>query len=432
MNCTSLLRIAATSMLLSAGSATHGADDFEQSPIKYSASQPDNVVSRLQSRLERGKVELTYDPGRGYLPSLLRRLKVPVESQMLVFSKTSLQRSCISPRTPRAVFFNDDVYIGFCQSGEVVEVSVADPKLGTVFYTLDQLKVDRPRFVRQTDNCLICHSSSRTGGVPGHVVRSLFADAGGQPIFSAGSHTVDHTTPFEKRWGGWYVTGTHGKQTHLGNLIVRDKSDPHKADNSKGQNVTQLKHFVDLDDYPSPHSDIVALMVLEHQTLVHNRLTQANFTTRQALDYQKTMNRALELPEDNRLESVSRRIAAAGDALVEALLFVDEAELTAPVKGTSGYAEWFAKQGPRDRRGRSLRELDLKSRLLKHPCSHLIYSKSFDALPAEMRRYVWKQLWDVLSGRDDSRKFAHLSPEDRRAIREILRDTRPGLPEYWK
>ncbi len=407
-------------------------DDFERPPIEYSRATPENAVAELQEKLDSGECRLAFDRDQGYLASLLKALGVPVESQALVFSKTSLQRQRISPKRPRAVYFSDEAYVGFCQAGEVLEISVADPKLGTVFYTLDQDEAERPRFIRQTDNCLLCHGSSRTGGVPGHIIRSLFVDGAGEPILSAGSTMVDHTTPFEKRWGGWYVTGTHGSQKHAGNLAIRSGADPHEIDNSAGHNVTDLSGLANLDGYLSPHSDIVALMVLEHQGLVHNRLTQANFATRQAIDYEAMLVEALGEPEGKRLDSTIRRIASAGDDLVEALLMVDEAPLTATVTGTSGYAEWFTRQGPRDSQGRSLREFDLNRRLFRYPCSYLIYSQSFDALPEEMKQYVWKRLWSILSGEDQSVQFVHLAAADRQAIREIIRDTKPGLPAYWR
>jgi hypothetical protein len=415
-------------------SAVRGEDELDRPPIEYSTATPDNVVATLQQQIEAGTVRLDYDAehGRGYLPALLEYLDIPSESQMLVFSRTSLQRQRISPRTPRAIYFNDEAYVGFCQSGTVLEISAADARLGTVFYTLGQKDGERPHIARQGDNCLICHSSTRTGSVPGHLVRSLFADATGEPILSAGSYTVDQTTPLAQRWGGWYVTGRHGDQTHLGNLIVRDGGDPHQLRNDDGQNRTDLSDLVKLDHYLSPHSDIVALMVLEHQTFVHNRLTQANFTARQALDYEAMMNRALGKPDGTRLESTTRRIAGAGDDLVEALLFVDEATLTSPVNGTSGYAESFEQRGPFDGQGRSLREFDIERRMFRYPCSYLIYSRSFDALPPEMREYVWQRLWDVLSGADQSETFAHLTAEDRQAIREIIRDTKAVRPGYWQ
>ncbi len=406
-------------------------DDNERPPIEYGKSTPDNSVSKLQTRVDRGELQLEFDDTHGYLSALLNALNVPVESQMLVFSKTSLQRHRISPRTPRALYFCDDVYVGFCRSGDVLEVTAVDPQLGAVFYTLDQQKTDHPRLLRQTENCLVCHSSSRTEGVPGHLVRSLFVDPSGQPILSAGSRSVDHTTSLEHRWGGWYVTGKHGSQTHVGNLVIRGKEPIEPVENMRGQNVTELNDRLAVEKYLTPHSDIVALMVLEHQTLVHNRLAKANFATRQALHYETEMNRALGESEDNHLESTARRIQSAGDDLVEALFLVDEAKLTAPISGTSGYAARFSDQGPRDRQGRSLRDLDLQRRLFKYPCSYLIYSQAFDELPREMRDYVWRRMWKVLSSPEVIAPFTHLSKKDRLAIVEIVRATKADLPEYW-
>lgn len=407
-------------------------DDFERPPIEYSQSEPDNVVSRLQQRLERGEVELKYDDDWGYLKSLLTLLEAPVESQMLVFSKTSLQRRRISPRTPRAIYFNDEASVGFCQSGDVLEIAAADPKLGTVFYTLDQEPRPQPRFLRQTDNCLVCHSSSRTEGIPGHVVRSVFVDRSGEMIVSAGGRTVDHATPVADRWGGWYVTGRHGAQTHLGNLVVEGRDPPGPDEIAHGMNCTDLSGRFDVSRYLSGHSDIVALMVFEHQALVHNRIVKANFAARQALAYDRMMKEAMGRPDGALLESTQRRIQSAGDDLVDALLLVAEAKLTDPVAGASGYAEAFVLAGPRDRQGRSLRDLDLQTRLFQRPCSFLIYSRSFDALPEEMLAYVWRRLWRVLAEEEDREKFSHLSPDDKRAIVEILLDTKPNLPDYWR
>jgi len=407
-------------------------DEFEREPILYSESTPDNRISRLQQKLDNGEVMLKHDGEKSYVDSLLKALDIPVASQMLVFSKTSLQMRCISPRTPRAIYFNDDVYVGFCQSGDVLEISAVDAQLGTVFYTMNQEENDKPQFQRRIDNCLVCHSSSRTEGVPGHLVRSLYVDASGQPLLSAGSRMVDHTTPIEQRWGGWYVTGTHGSQKHLGNLIVRGRDVQEPVDNSAGLNVDKLNSRLNVDHYVSPHSDIVALMVLEHQVLVHNRIVKAGFDTRQALSYDSMMNRTLENPEGTRLESTTRRIKSTGDRLVEALLFAGEAKLTEPIKGTSGYAEQFAASGQRDSRGRSLRDLDLTTRMLKYPCSYLIYSEAFDGLPGESREYVWQRLFEILSGKDQSDKFAHLSPDDRKAILEILCETKSNLPDYYQ
>ena len=426
-----VLRIAPIFLFCLLATNVKAEDEFDRAPIQYSSSTPGNCISRLQSRINRGELELSREDERGYLPAVLKALEVPVESQMFVFSKTSLQVRYISPRTPRAVYFNDDVYVGYCQGGDVLEISAVDPSLGTVFYTLDQQVAAKPRFERRIDNCLICHSSSRTEGVPGHLVRSMFIDEAGQPMFSAGSRIVDHTTPVEQRWGGWYVTGTHGKQKHLGNLIVRERVVREPVDNANGQNVVELKDRLVVEPYLSPPSDIVALMVMEHQVLVHNRITKANFDTRMALDYDNKLSRMLKTPEGTRLESTTRRIKSTGDHLVDALLLVGEAKLTEPISGTSGYAEQFATKGPRDSKGRSLRDLDMKTRLFKYPFSYLIYSEAFDGLPAETREYVWQRLWGILSGKETSDKFTHLTAENREAIVDILRETKKDLPAYW-
>lgn len=402
-------------------------DEFEQEPIRYSESEPSNCISELQKQLLQGTATLKFDDRFGYLPNLLETLRVPVSSQVLVYSKTSLQLSRISPRTPRAIYFNDDVYIGYCQSGDVLEISAVDPTLGTVFYTLDQQSVEKPQFVRQTDNCLLCHSSSRTEGVPGHLARSILVDSRGVPIYSAGSRTVDQTTPIAERWGGWYVTGTHGDQRHMGNLIGRDPRARSMPENPDGQNLVDLTDRFDASRYLSPHSDLVALMVLEHQLLVHNRITKANYATRQALHYQEVLNKELGEPAGNRLDSVTRRIQSAGDDLLEAMLFSAEAPLTGPMKGTSGFAEEFATVGHRDSAGRSLRDFDLKRRIFQHPCSYLVESAAFRALPPEMRDYLGTRLGVILAGEDTSGKFDHLSAEDRTAIREVQLSLEPDI-----
>jgi len=406
-------------------------DDFDRAPIRYSESKPANVITRLQAQLDSNQVKLKFTDDHGYLPAVLKELKVPVSSQMLVFSKTSLQRDRISPRTPRALFFNDEVHVGFCRLGEVMEVAVADPKLGTVFYTLPQEPREKPQFKRQTDNCLICHTS-RGQGIPAHVIRSVYTDRDGQPVLGEGSFRIDHSSAMHHRWGGWYVTGTHGKQTHLGNFIVPRRPEPRDLKNESGLNITDLKDRLDTGHYLSPHSDLVALMVFEHQCEMHNRITAANYQTVLAHRDADVMNEMDKAPKGKLTESTTRRVEGAAEQLVEYMIFHEEIKLTEPLRGTSGFAEEFSKQGPRDKQGRSLRDFDLKSRLFKYPCSYLIYTDSFDSLPPSVKECIYRRLWDVLSGKDQRKEYAHLSVADRQAIREILIDTKPGLPNYWK
>jgi hypothetical protein len=398
------------------------AQDFERPPIEYSKRQPTDRVAQLMDAIKRGKQELKHDEQFGYLPAVLDALEVPRSSQMLVFSKTSLQRQRISPRTPRAIYFSDDIYIGYCQDGDVLEISTVDPQLGANFYTIEQ--ADTPaRVMRQGDNCLICHGSSSTRSVPGHVVRSVYADAMGMPMLSSGSYRTDHTSPFEQRWGGWYVTGTHGEQKHLGNFIVRGRSRPEETDNADGQNVTNLSPMFDTSDYLTPHSDIVALMVLEHQAMTHNAITYANFATQQALHFDRALSRDLGEESKDLRDSTKSRIKSGCEPLLEALLFCEEAPLTHKVTGTSDFAAEFTRRGPRDKQSRSLRDFDLTTRMFKHPCSYLIYSDAITQLPAEAKDFLFRRLHEILSGQDKTDKFKHLSAADRAAIHEILMAT---------
>jgi hypothetical protein len=409
-----------------------GADaEFAHEAIDYANRTPQNVVSRLQQRIDAGATHLERDEKTGWLRALLKELKVEPSSQMLVFSKTSLQRSRIAPETPRALYFNDDVYVGFCKSGNVIEVTAADPELGAVFYTVDQHETSRPVLTRQIDNCISCHaSSSFTDGVPGHVVRSVYADDDGLPILSAGSFHIDYTSPLEHRWGGWYVTGTHGSQKHLGNLIAKNEKNPAEF-LPENLNVTDLTSRVDTAPYLTPHSDIVALMVLEHQTAMHNAFTQANYAVKRALWDEKVLDEAFGDSQETLRESTVRRINNAAEPVVKCLFFSGEAKLTDRIAGSSGFAESFAAKGPHDAQGRSLREFDLSTRLFKHPCSYLIYSEAFDGLHEMLKSRVYARMLEILRGEDQSKEFSHLTAADRAAILDIVRDTQEDLPADW-
>lgn len=405
-------------------------DDFDLPPIAYAQSTPDNPISRLEQQLQTGARELTFEEPWGYLRSLLTALEVPVSSQTLVYSKTSLQRHRISPRSPRAIFFNDDVYIGYCKQGDVLEISVADGQLGTVFYTVDQRDRTAARFRRQNDNCLLCHAGGQTRGVPGHLFRSMYVDKHGQPLLASGSFRVDHTSPIEQRWGGWYVTGKHGSQKHLGNQIFSGREAAQSELDPAGWNVTDLSSRFDPAAYLSADSDLVALMVLGHQAAGHNVLTKALFSTKQALYREAALNRELGEAADHRWDSTNTILNNAAESLLKYFLFSGEAPLTEPMEGTTTFAQDFAAKGPRDRHGRSLRDFDLTTRLFRYPCSYLIYTESFDALPAELRALFWKRLAGILAGEDRSPEFAHLNELDRAAVREILCDTKPEAAAY--
>jgi hypothetical protein len=429
--CHARLYSCAAVLLCWIASPVHGQIAFEKEPILYSTAPVHDPIAELQQKIDSGDVKLDYDSQQEYLPALLEALAVPRSSQMLVFSKTSFQLQKINPRRPRALYFNDRVYLGWVQQGDIIEAVSVDPELGPIFYTLDVKKTDQPRFVRDQGQCLVCHASSRTQGVPGLLVRSVFSDRSGHPIIGSGTFTIDHASPIRQRWGGWYVTGTHGQQRHMGNQMTDSDAKPVAIDREAGANVTDLDSRLNTDPYLAPHSDLIALMVLEHQTQMQNYITRAAYEARAAMAYDQVMNKALDRPLETTSDSTRRRIDSAVEKLVRYLLYADEMELSAPLVGTSSFRADFMLAGPHDSQGRSLRDFDLRTRIFKYPCSYLIYSASFDALPVEVQQPVYQRLWDILSNQDDSPEFAHLSKEDRRAILEILRETKSTLPTYW-
>ena len=431
----SLLAALALLALPVAGAALAGQSDGEQGAIAYASTAPTDAVSRLQRDLDEGRTTLEFDPKHGYLPSVLSHLHVPVSSQGLVFSRTSLQVDHIAPWAPRAVYFNDDVYVGWVQGGPIMEVADADPKLGGVFYTLEQQPGEHPKFERQTSTCLQCHdSSSITGGVPGFILRSVFPDRYGYVITPIGEGPTTDRTPIDQRWGGWYVTGTLGGQPNMGNtfapLLAHDVDNVKRtlaaAREASTGDVTDLKGRVSTKPYLSASSDAVALMVLAHQSHVHNLITIANYEERKAA-YDRQLLRQSSSDSAAADDQLDLRVRTAAERLLRGLLFAKEAPLAGPIAGTSSFASDFEALGPRDHRGRSLRDFDLKARLFRYPLSYLIYSESFNALPAPVKGYVYRRLREVLTGADTSEDFAGLSASDREAILQILDDTKPDF-----
>ncbi len=402
---------------------------FESPEINYLNAPSEDPVAVLGEQLVAGEVKLAYDREHGYLRSVLEELDVPVSSQVLVFSKTSLQTARISPRYPRAIYFNDDVYVGWCVRGDLLEFAATDPQLGAVFYSLEQQENANPGIVRDRGQCLSCHASSRTQGAPGYLVRSVLVNSIGHPQVSRGSSVTDHASPFDQRWGGWYVTGTHGEMRHQGNVLLDKKS---QLDREDGANVIDLSDRFRVEPYLTPHSDLVALMVLEHQTQMHNAIAAANHETRLALAQSYQMNGLLDRPTDFISEIAERRISRSAQNVFEHLVMKGDITLTDPITGTSAFAEEFPRRpGPVDSQNRSLRQLNLHTRLFEYPCSYLIYSKAFAGLPDEVRLETLQLLLEHLSESAEDEPIPpgleHWTLELRQAVREILIET---LPEF--
>jgi hypothetical protein len=374
---------------------------YEHKAIQYFETPVDDTVRALDDRIDQGKDKLDFEPGGlSYLSSLLTHLGINPDSQVLVFSADSFQAPLISAQRPRAVYFNDEMAVGFVPHGEVMEVSALDPKQGVIFYTLNMGRATKPSFARR-EVCLQCHQGGQTLGVPGLVVSSQYIPAGVAAEHVRGGFVTDDRTVIEDRWGGWYISGSLPNQKHRGIPIGSDTS-----------------AVFDSSAYLSPVSDVVALMTLEHQTRMTNLIVRVGWDTRIAM-------------ADGKLEEARPQLEAAIDDMVGYMLFVDEAPLQGPVKGVSTFTTTFPERGPRDKQGRSLRDFDLQRRLFKYPLSYMIYTKAFDSLPDWDRERIYQRLFNVLTGKATDPKFAKLSADDRRNVLEILRATKPNLPAYW-
>jgi hypothetical protein len=355
--------------------------DLANGPIKYN-QPPNNEISTLRSRL-------TYEPRHGYLLSLLQALKIPVSSQTLVFSKTSFQAPLIFPSAPRAIFFNDDTYVGWVKGADYLEISTADPNLGAVFYVVEQEPRANPRFLRH-DDCLQCHHSARTVGVPGHIIRSVYTQPSGQIHTNTSSFSTDQRSPWAERWGGWFVS-TPVAFRHLGNQLFTDLETSHS-----------IRSF-DSPAWPASTSDVVAHLVLAHQTTGHNYLARLNYETRSALQLQHVMNEMDRKPdvEESWSESTRRRITNAIEAAVRYLTFADEVPLPGPIRGDSTFAREFSSRHP-------LKTLNLKTRVFEYPLSYLMLSRALDGVDPLVRAKLEARLEAVLLREAGSGPFARL------------------------
>jgi len=380
----------------------------EHPAIQYSTSPVHDPVAELNQKLAGGAATLSFDSTFGYLKSVLSALKVPVESQLLVFSKTSLQSILISPDNPRAIFFNDSVAVGWVRGSPLLELAVQDPQQGMIFYTLAQTPQTRPVLAaEETGVCLGCHQTPASLDVPGGVVRSVFPGAAGTIVAELAGVEADHRTPFDNRWGGWYVSGKLGPLGHLANATVSGVREGADGKESRIANREPLPEKFATSTYLTPYSDVVALAVFEHQMHMMNLITRLRWEARTGSTPSALRNSAAEF--------------------VAYLLFIDEAPLTGRLEGTSGFTAKFAAMGPFDGKGRSLRQFDLANRLMRYPCSYMIYSDAFNALPRKAKDAIYERMWEVLSGQEKDSKYKRLSATDRQAVVEILKDT---LPEF--
>lgn len=402
--------------------------DQEYPFIDYSGSPSRNDVARLQRRLASGRAKLEFREPRGYLDSLLEALRIDPSSQALVFSKTSLQVDKISPQTPRAIYFNDDTYVAWIAGSSLIEINTMDGMMGPVFYTLENRPSEPAHFERETTRCLNCHDtfSLGGGGVPNFLFLSAYTRRQNEIITNDVASATTDETPLPDRWGGWYITGKLGGLFNLGNILPSPTgrvpvSAVHPRD------LASLDSLFDTHPYMTDKSDAVALLVLEHQVFAHNLIIHANYKSRMLMERDSPGSSTQGLTWKQLSPALQSRFEVLLEPLVRGFLFVDAARFTTPIRGNGGYRKWFEAQGPKDRLGRSLRDLDLDTRLFKHPLSFLIYSEGFEDLPPSAKEYVYRRLDQILTGRDRSPAFSGLSAGERLAIYQILRDTKPDF-----
>ena len=389
----------------------------DDAAIQYSTRPARDAIVRLNESLKKGEVRLEFEAlPRGYLASVLKALDIPLSSQTLVFSENSLQRDHISKTTPRAIYFNDTVAVGWAKGAETIEATAFDATQGVQFYSMRQTRLATPQFAKRND-CLQCHLLPQTHGVPGVLTMSVLPLSDNPHEYAQGWE-ADHRTPIEDRWGGWYVTGAQVPVKHLGNVPVLHVPKSYERAATAPKLATAADAF-DTTAYLTPHSDVVALMVLNHQTRMTNLLIRLGWQSRIA-SHRPSKSGAL-----------AAEVRDTAHELVDYMLFIDEAPLRSPVRGSSSFSKDFPSKGPRDSKGRSLRDLDLTRRLLRYPCSYMIYTEAFDALPAEAKSLVYERMWHILSGAAKEPDYAKLAVADRRAVLEILRETKKDLPAYF-
>jgi hypothetical protein len=406
------LKLLALSLLLVQGVFAQGSRDFwDLEPIRYSDTMPTDRLAGLKAKLEARKAEGQLGYGLNALEFVLDELDVPKESQVLVFSKTSLQNSRITPQTPRCLFFSANSYVGYVPGGSI-EVIVQDAALGPVFYLLEPDRNGAIKIERDTNRCLSCHATSRTENVPGLLIRSVYAEAEGHPILQLGTHDVAHETALADRWGGWYVTGK-SSLPHLGNRIFKDDSDLTPS----GIQIKSVEGRVDVKNYLRPTSDVVALLVLEHQTKMHNLLNAATMNYRRSVYFMKILN-----PDADPAVGSASDIAESGAKdIVSYLFFKDEADLGDGVEGDAKFQQAFVKRFPKSKEGDSLAEFRLYGRIFKNRCSYMVYSDAFKGMPVLLKQKVIARMKRVVAGEEEG--FEYLKKSELKRIDGILSET---------
>lgn len=382
---------------------------------EYHTRELNDPFTRLIADFESGKRELDNQSSKAFIASMLDHLDVPASSQLLIFSRTSLQTRHISGSNPRAVYFNENVYIGYIPGGKV-EITSFDPDLGGIFYIMDIPKSDKLPVINRAGTCMNCHSVAETRRVPGLSIRSVIPGPNWGALARFRNKQIGHQIPFGERFGGWHVTGDPGISDHKGNLIGRKEG---------GKIVTEVIEpgtEFDWSSYLAGTSDILPHLILEHQAGFMHIALEASYRAR---TYRHIGKGKLK-PENVEV------LHGLAEELVRYLLFADEAKFPAGgIRVDPRYREDFLADRKEASNGISLKDLDLETRLFKHRCSYLIYGDVFQATPDLFRQHVYQVLGEAISIENPDPDFSYLAVDEKKAIRGILRETVSDLPDGW-
>lgn len=403
--------------LLPAADSPYRVMEFRAPPHNYADAKPNDRFAQLLARIEKGEVTIDTSSDHAMLRSLLTALKIPVSSQILVFSASSLQSEIINPRNPRALYFNEDSYVGYVPGG-VLEVAAADPEIGPVFYVFNRMQPGGafPRVERGT-KCFNCHGGTATKRLPGLIAESLLVSQAGSSLETYRRDEQGHQIPLENRFGGWHLTGKHHISGHKANVFgLLTGGRTQKTEVIPGETWSLDKHLL-------PTSDILPHLVHEHQIGFENRLVRGIYLVRQLKHDRKGMLGSAEQAE----------IDAWAQEFARYVLFADEAKFPREgIEGDAQYARDFLEDRRPSRRGLALKDLDLKTRLFKHRCSFMLYTETWKHAPKELKERVYFRMAEGLRDAQPNPALAHLPVEERRAIREILKETMTDLPSWWR
>ncbi|HAO95348.1 MAG: hypothetical protein CMP26_04925 [Roseibacillus sp.] len=404
-------------------------NDYELEPHGYFSKDAKDPVTLLMKRVQRGEVLIKEPNGKPLVERLLRELGLNKDTQVLVFSRTSLQRREVSYSNPRALYFNESVYLGWMPNGRI-EIASFDPELGPIFYFQRELDDASSPLLARTRSCLGCHAGDATNFLPGSLGRSVYPDKSGRSLRSIDDYRRSgHHIPLHDRYGGWFVSGNHGAMRHMGNAIASREGGKITIDREQFANLEKLDRFFSTEAYPAPGSDIAALLVFDHQVTMHHRLVEAAYRARQSLFDSKLDPKETDVSKLSKGRSTDEFLEGR-DKVVDYLLFRDETPIP-KVSCDPAFRRAFSANRIADRRKRSLKDLRLDGRIFENRCSYMIYSPTFDQFPPMLKGAIYARIHEILTSPKPVEGFDYLGKEEKRRILEILDETKEDLPPGW-